>query len=161
METGIEYESDFHSWAMKNARLLRERNFPEIDADHIAEELEAMGRSEKRQLVNRLSVLIAHLLKWKYQAVRRPRSWQNTILNQRMDIADLLEDSPSLRHGLEEQVARAYRKARLKAEMETGIEKEQFPEACPFSPENILEEDFFPGTDTPLTTVLFPPGRRA
>ena len=143
MET-IEYEKDFYSWAMHSAVLLRERKFTKIDADHIAEELEAMGRKERRELISRLSVLIAHLLKWKYQAVRRSRSWKNTISTQRMDINDLLEDSPSLRHGMKEKISRAYQKARLQAEDETGIDKEQFPRNCPFSTEEILDENFFP-----------------
>ncbi len=144
MEVTIEYEKDFYSWLMKNAALLRERTFTEIDAEHIAEELEAMGRSEKRELVSRLSVLIAHLLKWKYQAVRRSRSWKNTISTQRIDINELFEDSPSLRHDIEKKIKRAYEKAMLKAEDETGIDKEHFPAICPFSLEEILNEKFFP-----------------
>ncbi|MEA2060424.1 MAG: DUF29 domain-containing protein [Thermodesulfobacteriota bacterium] len=144
MEVTIEYEKDFYSWLMKNAVLLREGKFADIDAKHIAEELEAMGRSEKRELISRLSVLIAHLLKWKFQAVRRSRSWKNTISTQRLDINDLLEDSPSLRHDIYEKIKKAYKKARIKAEDETGIDKEQFPENCPFSPEEIMNEEFFP-----------------
>ena len=144
METTVEYENDFHSWLMKNALLLRQRKFTEIDAENIAEELEAMGRSEKRELVSRLSVLIVNLLKWRYQAVRRSRSWKNTISTQRIDINDLLEDSPSLRHAIPEKIDRAYKKARLMAEDETGIDKKNFPAACPFSPEEIMNEDFFP-----------------
>ncbi len=144
MEAAIEYKKDFYSWLIKNARLLREQKFTKIDAEHIAEELEAMGRSEKRELINRLSVLIAHLLKWKYQAVRRSRSWKNTILTQRIDINDLLEDSPSLRYDIENRIKKAYKKAKLKAEDETGINKKQFPEICPFLTEEIVSEDFFP-----------------
>jgi hypothetical protein len=144
MEATIEYEKDFYSWLMKNAVLLREKRFAEIDADNIAEELEAMGRSEKRELISRLTVLIAHLLKWKHQAVKRSRSWKNTILTQRIDIDELLEDSPSLRNDLEAKIKRAYEKAKLKAEADTGIDKELFPEACPFSSEEIFDEEFFP-----------------
>lgn len=144
METTVEYENDFYSWLMKNAFLLRQRKFTEIDAENIAEELEAMGRSEKRELVSRLSVLIAHLLKWRYQAVKRSRSWKNTISTQRIDINDLLEDSPSLRHDIAEKIDRAYKKARIMAEDETGIDKKNFPASCPFSPEEIMNEDFLP-----------------
>lgn len=144
METKIEYEKDYYSWLMKNAGLLRDSRFSEIDADHIAEELEAMGRSEKRELINRLSVLIAHLLKWKYQAVRRSRSWRNTISTQRIDIQELLEDSPSLRHEIDKKIDKAYEKAKLMAEGETGIGKEDFSANCPFSPEDILDGAFFP-----------------
>ena len=125
-------------------RLLREGRFTEIDVDNIAEELEAMGRSEKRELVSCLTTLLVHLLKWKYQAVRRSRSWENTILTQRIDIEELLEDSPSLYYEIEKRIKRAYKKARLKAEDETGIDKKYFPKSCPFSPEQILEKAFFP-----------------
>ncbi|XOF33825.1 MAG: DUF29 domain-containing protein [Candidatus Electrothrix sp. YB6] len=138
------YEKDFYSWAMQNAALLRERRLQEIDTENIAEELEAMGKKERRELISRLSVLIAHLLKWPYQAVRRSRSWKNTVSTQRIDINELFEDSPSLRHGLGETIKKAYKKAVLKAEDETGIAKEQFPGNCPFSAEEILNEDFFP-----------------
>ncbi len=144
MDTSCDYEKDFYSWSMRNAGLLRQGKFTEIDAAHIAEELEAMGRSEKRELVNRLSVLVAHLLKWKYQSVKRSRNWKNTILTQRIDIHELLEDSPSLRHELDQKIEKAYRKARLKAEDETGIDTEYFPPVCPFSAEEILAEDYFP-----------------
>lgn len=144
MEETIKYEKDFYSWLMENALLLRERKFKRIDAEHIAEELEAMGRSEKRELISRLSVLIAHLLKWKYQAVRRSRSWKNTISCQRIDIEELFEDSPSLRHDIQQKIKKAYTKARLMAEDETGIDKEHFPIACPFSAEKILNEEYFP-----------------
>ena len=144
MEAAIEYERDFYSWLMRNAGLLREGRFTEIDVENVAEELEAMGRREKREIVSRLTVLLVHLLKWKYQAVRRSRSWENTILTQRMDIKELLEDSPSLHYEIEKRIKRAYKKARLKAEDETGIDKKYFPKSCPFSPEQILEKAFFP-----------------
>jgi hypothetical protein len=144
METKIEYEKDYYSWLMKNAGLLRDSRLSEIDADHIAEELEAMGRSEKRELINRLSVLIAHLLKWQYQAVRRSRSWRNPISTQRIDIQELLENSPSIRHEIGAKIDKSYEKAKLMAEGQTGIDKENFPARCPFSFEDILDVDFFP-----------------
>jgi hypothetical protein len=144
MKITSEYDKDFYCWSMKNAALLREKKFSHIDAEHIAEELEAMGRGEKRELVSRLSVLIAHLLKWRFQSVRRSKSWENTISTQRLDINDLLEDSPSLRHDIHEKIKKAYKKARIKAEDETGIDKERFPEICPFSAEEIMDEEFFP-----------------
>ena len=145
MENTSEYEKDFYAWLMDNAKLLREKKFTEIDIEHIAEELESMGKSEKRELINRLTVLLAHLLKWQFQAVKRSRSWKNTILTQRIDINELLEDSPSLRHEIIQKLELAYEKAKLNAEDETGIDKIHFPEKCPFSFEEILERDFFPG----------------
>lgn len=144
METTSKYQQDFYAWLMENAKLLREKNFIEIDAEQIAEELEAMGKSEKRELINRLTVLLAHLLKWQFQVAKRSRSWKNTILTQRIDINELLEDSPSLRYELIQKIEVAYEKAILTAEDETGIEKSHFPHKCPFSLEEILEKEFFP-----------------
>ncbi len=144
MEITLDYEKDFYSWLMGNAQLLREQRFDEIDADHIAEELESMGRSEKWELVSRFAVLLAHLLKWQFQSVKRSRSWKNTIMVQRLDIKDLLEDSPSLRYLIEAKLDKAYEKAKLKAEDETGIDKKHFPLRCPYSFEETLNKTFFP-----------------
>lgn len=138
------YNQDFHAWLLHNTALLRERNFTAIDADNIAEELETMGRSEKRELVSRLSVLIAHLLKWRHQSARRSRHWKNTVAIQRLDIKELLEDSPSLSHDLEEPLEKAYSKAVLLAEQETGMDRKMFPTACPFSWQELLDEFFLP-----------------
>ena len=147
METISEYQKDFYAWLMDNAKLLREKKFTEIDAEHIAEELEAMGKSEKRELINRLTVLLAHLLKWQFQAAKRSRSWKNTILTQRIDINELLEDSPSLSYEIMQKLEVAYEKAKLNAEDETGIDKGHFPQKCPFSIEEIFEKSFFPEDD--------------
>ncbi|BAP54829.1 hypothetical protein THII_0532 [Thioploca ingrica] len=147
METITEYEKDFYAWLIKNAQLIRNKQFTEIDAEQIAEELESMGRSEKRELISRLTVLLAHLLKWQFQSVRRDRSWNNTILTQRIDIHELLKDSPSLRSELESKIEIAYEKAKLMAEDETGIDKKTFSSLCPFSLEQILDNTFFPEDD--------------
>ena len=84
------------------------------------------------------------MLKWKFQPALRSRSWKNTILTQRIDILELLEDSPSLHYELGERIAIAYEKARLSAEDETGIDKNNFPESCPFTFEELLKKDFLP-----------------
>jgi hypothetical protein len=146
MNAAVEYDQDFYQWLMKNAKLLRQGNFSEADTEHIAEELEAMGKKEQRELVSRLTVLLAHLLKWTFQPARRTRSWKNTITAQRIEIMDLLEDSPSLQHELEKKTAKAYMRSRLMAENETGIDKSRFPAECPFSVEEILGQDFYPET---------------
>ena len=147
MNAAVEYDQDFYQWLMKNASLLRQGKFSEADTEHIAEELEAMGKKEQRELVSRLAVLLAHLLKWAFQPARRTRSWKNTIAAQRIEIMDLLEDSPSLQHELEKKIAKAYMRSRLMAENETGIDKSGFPAECPFSLENILEQDFYPESE--------------
>ena len=138
------YQKDYYGWLQENAQLIRERKFSEIDAENLIEELESMGKSEKRELSSRLTILLMHLLKWQYQAVRRSTSWRNTIAVQRIDILDLLEDSPSLRTEILDKIEIAYEKAVLAAEVETGIEKANFPAECPFSLEQILDETFLP-----------------
>ena len=138
------YQEDYYGWLQINAQLIRERKFSEIDAENIAEELESMGKSEKRELSSRLTLLLMHLLKWQYQTVKRSTSWRNTIAVQRIDIQELLEDSPSLKSEISDRIVTAYEKAKLAAEIETGIEKQNFPVECPFSPEQILDENFLP-----------------
>ncbi|MDP2097018.1 MAG: DUF29 domain-containing protein [Methylobacter sp.] len=144
MDVIANYNEDFYAWLMSNANLLRQHKFNEVDIEHIAEELEAMGKSEKRELTSRLTVLLAHLLKWQFQPALRSRSWKNTILTQRIDILDLLEDSPSLRYELTERIIIAFEKAKISAEDETGIDRKSFPESCPFSFDQLLNKDFLP-----------------
>jgi len=96
MTEAVTYEADFQAWVMSNARLLREGKLTELDAEHIAEELESMGASERRELLYRLQVLLLHLLKYQYQPERRGKSWLLTINHQRTAIERLLEQSPSL-----------------------------------------------------------------
>jgi len=138
------YRKDYYGWLQENAQMIREKRFSEIDAENIAEELESMGKSEKRELSSRLTILLLHLLKWQKQSVKRSMSWRNTIAVQRIDIRELLEDSPSLRNEVSDKIETAYEKAKLAAEVETGIEKQNFPVACPFSFEQILDENFLP-----------------
>lgn len=138
------YDRDFYAWAIENAELLKQKKFEEIDVDNIAEEIESMGKSNKRALFSHLSVLIAHLLKWEFQPVRRSRSWMLTIENQRFELTDLLKESPSLKREIELQLEHAYSKALIIASEQTGIEKKDFPKACPFSLEQCLNDDFLP-----------------
>jgi len=138
------YDLDFYKCKQENARLLRDGRLFEIDIENIIEELESMGRSEKRAFVNRLAVLIAHLLKWGYQPERRSKSRRNTIDTQRIDVAALLNDSPSLHHGIEERLSHAYVKARILAEPDTELDRETFPSTCPYEFEQIVDKSFFP-----------------
>lgn len=139
-----EYEKDFYAWTTHNARLLREGNLSEIDIENIAEEIESMGKSERRELVNRLAVLIAHLLKWEYQPIKQSRSWQLTIKEQRFQIIKLFEESPSLKNKIESRLEDAYEQATMIAERETAIERKKFPKSCPFSLKQLLNQKFFP-----------------
>lgn len=142
MNQAAEYEKDFYAWAAHNAELLRQGNFSELDTENIAEELEAMSRSEKRELINRLAVLLRHLLKWHYQPDKRSHSWEYTIIEQ---VQQVLEDSPSLSREFEEKLKRAYDLAVLSAARETGLSRNAFPVACPYTFDQIFNENFYPG----------------
>lgn len=138
------YDTDFYAWANEQAALLRAGKLSAADIEHIAEEIESMGRSEKRELVNRLTVLLLHLLKWRFQPGRRSASWEATITVQRDDLADHLRDNPSLKAKLDEAVSDAYRKAAILAAGETGLPKATFPAACPWTFTDLLNADFWP-----------------
>lgn len=139
-----EYERDFHAWALENAALLRQRQFMEVDVENIAEELDSMGRSERHELVNRLAVLLAHLLKWRFQPERRGKSWRATIQEQRLRIHEHLAESPSLRHYLESSYLKAYRYAVLRVTQETPLDETALPVICPFTWEQMLDEGYWP-----------------
>ncbi|MFM5983193.1 MAG: DUF29 domain-containing protein [Sphaerospermopsis kisseleviana] len=109
------YEQDFYLWIETTAQHLRKGDFTEVDLGNLIEEIESMGRSEKRELKSRLIVLLMHLLKWHYQPEKRSASWQSTITEQRICLEELLEDSPSLQPLFTELFADCYNKARLKA----------------------------------------------
>lgn len=138
------YETDFYAWANEQAALLRAGKLSAADIGHIAEEIESMGRSEKRELVSRLTVLFLHLLKWRFQATLRGNSWRLSIANARDQLADHLADNPSLKAKLPEATASAYRYARREASAETGLPETTFPESCPWSFEQIKDEGFWP-----------------
>ena len=138
------YDTDFHAWANEQAALLRAGRLTEADIENIAEEIESMGRSEKRELINRLSVLMLHLLKWRYQPSFRSSSWRSTVQEQRYRLDDHLKDNPSLKSHLEEAAYSAYRLARLEAVKETGLEPEIFPLLCSFTFEQAMNPDFWP-----------------
>jgi len=139
-----EYDKDFYAWSLHNAALIREGRLSEVDLENVAEEIESMGISSKHALVSRLTILLCHLLKWKFQPGLRSRSWELTIKGQRFEIEDLLNDSPSLKHELENKMNRAYEKALVNVERETGLNQNSFPKKCPFSLEEVLKTGFFP-----------------
>lgn len=138
------YERDFYAWANEQAALLRAGKLTQADIEHIAEEIESMGKSEKRELVNRLSVLLMHLLKWQFQPSVRGTSWRLTVEEQRTRLADHLEDNPSLKSSLSASIEAGYRLAVLGAARETGLDRQIFPSTCPWSFEQIMNEGFWP-----------------
>lgn len=148
MSNSTLYEQDFYAWANEQAKLLRSGQVSEADIAHIAEEIESMGRTEKRELVSRLTVLLIHLLKWEFQPTLRCPSWRNSVRVQRIGLTSHLRDNPSLKSVLGDAIAEAYRVARIEAENETGIAEDAFPSACPWAFEQLMAEDFWPGRST-------------
>jgi hypothetical protein len=138
----INIETDYYAWTQQQADLLRTKQINQIDWYNLADEIEDMGRSEKRQLESRLEILIMHLLKWQFQPNFRSRSWQLTIKEQRLRIDKLIQENPSLKPSLNVAVDQVYPLAVLSAERETGLS--DFPETCSYSLANILSADFFP-----------------
>jgi hypothetical protein len=140
----ISYEQDFYSWTQEQAKLLRSGQLDCLDIPNLIEEIETMGRSEKRELESRLTVLLLHLLKWKYQEIRRSRSWQLSIDEQRIKFEETLEENPGLKPKLDELLKRAYRLAVIQASRETNLSKNIFPEQCPWELNQLIKEDYYP-----------------
>jgi len=138
------YDQDFYAWANEQARLLRAGNLSEADIDHIAEEIESMGKTEKRELVSRLTVLLLHLLKWQFQPERRGASWEATILVQRRALVRHLADNPSLKSTLATALEDAYGDAVIEAAAETGLSRKIFPTEHPWTFGQIMSDDFWP-----------------
>jgi len=137
-----DYERDFYSWLMEQARFLREGRFDALDCDNLAEEIESLGREQFNKLVSALRVLILHMLKWDHQPERRSRSWMLSIKTQRRQLGYVLSDNPGLKPRLQEAIGRAYGDARIDAAHETGLDEDVFPAACPYSFEDITSRSF-------------------
>ncbi|AFZ56451.1 DUF29 domain-containing protein [Anabaena cylindrica FACHB-243] len=138
------YDTDFVTWTQQTAELIRAEKWDRVDWDAVVEEIESLGRSDRRELKSRLEVLLQHLLKWQYQPSLRSGSWQNAIAEQRNRIEDLLQDSPSLNPYLEEVLADCYRRGKKLASNETEIPQNTFPADLPYSVTQILDMEFLP-----------------
>lgn len=144
------YEHDYYSWTLEQARVLREHRAEALDWERLAEEVEDLGKSEARSLKSQLARLLAHLLKWHLQAVRRTRSkrtansWRASVEGARQEIRDLLEESPSLQHRLPELLPKAFVAAVSLARQETGLDKSVFPPRCPWTFNQVMDEGFWP-----------------
>jgi len=151
------YQTDYAAWAKRHVELLRARRFAEMDIEHLLEELGDMSKSERRELESRLLILLAHLLKWEYQypvlserwREFEGRSWRATIVEQRKQLAVLLRQSPGLKSVLSETISAAYLDAVDLASKETRLLPETFPARCPYTAEQLLDDDFYPGASAP------------
>jgi hypothetical protein len=138
------YEADFYSWAKRQAELLRRRSGNEIDWDNLAQEMDALGASEQRELYARFVVLLTHLLKWSAQPDRRSRSWRNTIATQRKEIARHLRRNPGLKAVEAVEYADAFDTARREASSETDLDVDVFPVEPPFTIDQAKDEAYLP-----------------
>lgn len=138
------YAADFHAWLGEQARALRARDIAHLDLENLAEEIESLGGSQRRELSSRLRVLLMHLLKWQVQDEHRSRSWRSTIWTQRVEIASLLEQSPSLRPTVADVIQKVYPMAKDKAIDEMGLLSAPFPVTCPYVAEDVLDCSFLP-----------------
>jgi hypothetical protein len=138
------YDRDFHAWATQQAALLRAGRVAELDLAHLAEEIEGLGRGERRELVNLLAVLLLHLLKWAYQPERRGKSWRLTIEEQRRQLARHLRDNPSLRAAEAEAMADAYGDAVFAGGARDGFAARPVSVVCPYTLDQALDDGFWP-----------------
>ena len=138
------YDTDLHAWATTNAELLRQGKYQHVDVLHLIEEIEDMGKNDQRSLASHLRNLLMHLLKWQYQGGIRSQSWQSSVINARLEIDQLLKDSPSLRVKLPILLDTEYLAARRLATVETQLPFKTFPEACAYTLEQVLSEDWLP-----------------
>ena len=141
------YETDFNLWIEQTVKQLKNGQIQDLDIENLIEEVQSMGSNDKREIKSRLIVLIMHLLKYKYQPKKKTKSWTSTIITQRNELELVLEDSPSLNLFLKEKISECYQKARKNAARETKLPLTTFPLECPFTPEQIIDSDYFPDTN--------------
>jgi len=148
------YDTDYAEWARRNAELLRTGDYAALDVAHLLEELDDMGKSERRELENRLTILIAHLLKWQYQLPQLAERWRefdgrssrSTIIEQRDRLGKRLRKTPSLHAVVTDILPEVYADALALAAKESGLPEVTFPERCPYSEAQLLDESFYPGS---------------
>lgn len=138
------YEADYYGWTLDQAAAVRAGRFDLIDRKNLAEEIEDLGKSEKREIESRLVQVLLHLIKWQFQPEKRKGGWEASIRVHRQRLIKIIRENPSLKHYPGEEMLQAYMEARLAAEKETGIAYEAFPDACPFTIDEVLDETFLP-----------------
>mgnify|MGYP000352175181 FL=1 len=140
------YEQDLFAWTQQQVNLLTHQRWHELDVENLIDELEGMARRDRREMINRLIILIAHLLKWEFQPDYQSGSWRGSIQEQRLQLNGLLEDSPSLHQQFIESLEKAYPQAVKLASKETELPTTKFPNECPYELAQLLDEDFLPST---------------
>jgi hypothetical protein len=137
------HDTDFVEWTEHTADLLRTGRLQEVDLENLAEEIEDLGKSDRAAVRSQLSRMLLHLIKQTLQPERSGSSWRASILSARREILIRLEDSPSLRRHLEDNLQRIYQGALADAMEETGVRELDLPEDCPYSLTQLLDGDPF------------------
>jgi hypothetical protein len=150
------YEHDLYAWTQEQVALLREGAVHELDLEHLIEEMEDVGHSQRDALASHLVILLTHLLKLAIAARHLPhdlaragRGWRGTCRTQRLQMAKRLRRNPSLHTIVPEECADAYAIARVEAAIALDIEEATLPPVCPWTPEQVLDDDFWPEEATP------------
>ena len=141
-----DYEHDVYGWSQRQAALLREGRYDDVDTENVAEEIDSLGRSQVSSLESYYRLIAAHLLKVLFQSERFTRSWQVTIVRERLNAQSCLDASPSLQPRRAALFEKAYRQARRLASAETGLSMNKFPDDPPFTLEELSSEDYTPWT---------------
>jgi Domain of unknown function DUF29 len=138
------YDTDFYAWARQQAEALRAKESKTLDWDNLAEEIESLGNEPAHAVESHLVIVLTHLLKWRYQSERRSRGWRTSVRVGRQQIARRLRRNPGLRPDLPTFLTNAYDDARKRAMDETDLPLATFPEVCPWTLVQVLDEDFWP-----------------
>ena len=137
------YERDVVLWSERTVELLRQGRFDELDLENLIDEVDDLGKRERDRRLSSIRLIMHHLLKWEYQPDRRSRSWAKTIQRERVNVQSYLEDTPSLVRMIDKQwIEKSYKIARRYAAIETDLALKKFPESCPYTWQQILNDDF-------------------
>lgn len=138
------YEADYLRWIETTVKKLRSKDYADVDWENLIEEIEDMGRSERRSLESNLIVVLLHLLKWQYQPNHRSGSWEGSIIEHRRRIKKALKESPSLKPYFESIFAECYTEAVKQAKAETGLPLKTFPLQCSYELAEVIDDAFLP-----------------
>ncbi len=138
------YEQDYYLWLKKTVNALQEGRLSELDIENLAEEINDMAKNQQRAVKSNLTVILWHLLKYKYQSKKRNNSWRLTLFEHRDRLAEAFLESPSLKPLFQEIFEECYQKARKKAAIETELSINTFPEECPSTQEEVLDFEYLP-----------------
>lgn len=141
------YETDYLKWIETNLQKLRNHDYANVDWENLLEEIEDMGKSERRSIESNLIVVLLHLLKWQFQPEHRSGSWECSIVEHRRRIRKALKESPSLKPYFETILSECYMEALKQAKAETGLSLETFPVQCPYHLTEVMDDDFLPDID--------------